>query len=141
MKIIGIISILAFISCSSLKKIGVEPIHYQYNKIYLLVQIDSISSNRSEIFFTTIESYTNVSFKAQVLNSNYEIEESEFYKKMLFKKFKKGYIEGKQKNHKIKKNKLYLLTVDVLNSTQDKLLIENLVNPNKVKFSKLSRLN
>ena len=66
---------------------------------------------------------------------------SEFYKKMLFKKFKKGYIEGKQKNHKIKKNKLYLLTVDVLNSTQDKLLIENLVNPNKVKFSKLSRLN
>ena len=141
MKIIGIISILAFISCSSLKKIGVEPIHYQYNKIYLLVQIDSISSNRSQIFFTTIESYTNVSFKAQVLNSNYEIEESEFYKKMLFKKFKKGYIEGKQKNHKIKKNKLYLLTVDVLNSTQDKLLIENLVNPNKVKFSKLSRLN
>ena len=141
MKIIGIISILAFISCSSLKKIGIEPIHYQYNKIYLLVQIDSISSNRSEIFFTTIESYTNVSFKAQVLNSNYEIEESEFYKKMLFKKFKKGYIEGKQKNHKIKKNKLYLLTVDVLNSTQDKLLIENLVNPNKVKFSKLSRLN
>ncbi len=139
--------------------------HQDEHHLMILAKVSSIEMSNSEytISFTPIESYTTKPFTFYILDANAPTgkrtaEESEFHKKVrtnsfttantkdlskaIFKSFTcfhEGYYKIKpcrllRYNH----NNLIFLRVDVLASTDDKLVVKFFVDPERIDFSKLT---
>lgn len=143
MKII-IIGVLLFFgtNCTSLKKTEAKLFSFKEIKTFVLVQVDSISLKNKQIFFTPIQSYSSQFFKPIEIDSNITKQsESIFYKNLLSNSFREGVLEiTLNKIIKIKHRELYLLSINILESHQEKLVIDDYIKPNTIDISKLTSL-
>jgi hypothetical protein len=141
MKIIEYFIIVILLSGCVSVNIGVEQVSSKQKGTFILAQIDSISPNGTKIFFTPIQPYTTLAFKALEIDGNEALNKSDFYNSLVLNNFREGAIEiTPAQLKKVKRYELYLLVIDILKSNREKLVIEGIIRPNVIKFSTLVKL-
>jgi len=129
-------SLLFILGCRTIVYKGSDPIQSIQKKTFILARIDSI--NKNYVYFNAIKAYTTIEFKALGINDTMLNDGINFYDDLVQNKYNKGEIENKPSS--IKKNELYLLNINMYKSNQEKLVIEYVLRPNKIKLSELIEL-
>ncbi|MBI9036481.1 MAG: hypothetical protein JEZ03_18645 [Bacteroidales bacterium] len=133
-------TVMILVGCASVNT-GADPKKYKPKKTFILAQIDSISSNDNEVFFTPIQSYTTQLFKAIELDGSEVKGKSKFYVNLVSNNFGEGVVETTSAQlKKLKRNRLYLLEVNIIKSRHDKLVIKDVLKSNNVKLSTMFKL-
>lgn len=133
---------MSLCGCTTMVFTGADPVQGIPKRTFILAQIDSTSGRDAKVYFTPIKSYTTLEFKVDTEHEDTNKDGGgKFYRNLTSNAFKMGVIESPRRQIKnIKNGKIYLLSLDLFKSKQDKLIIESILKPEKVQLSSLIEL-